>query len=314
MKAFKYLQLLTLLLSLLSCNDQQKSTTENSTKEGFATEMVEFVPYQTNPVFKGTGTNTWDQKIRERGYILLEDGVYKMWYTGYKGNDTVTKYLGYATSADGINWKRYAKNPIFSGKWTEDICIIKKEGKYYMFAEGRNDVAHLLTSNDGINWQEHGDLDIRTMNGKSIPGPYGTPTGWFENGKWYLFYERNDEAIWLATSSDLKTWINVQDDPVIKPGPEKYDQGAVAVNQVVKYKDKYYIYYHASSAPMNSSVEWTSNVAVSTDLIHWIKYPKNPIVQGDHSSPITVFDGNGYRLYTMHPQVFLYFPKQKISK
>jgi sucrose-6-phosphate hydrolase SacC (GH32 family) len=183
-----------------------------------------------------------------------------------------------------------------------------------MFAEGRNDVAHALLSNDGIRWQEEGDLDIRTMDGKSLAGPYGTPTVWAENGKWYLFYERNDEAIWLAESIDRKTWKNVQDEPVIKPGPEKYDAGAVAANQVVKYDGRYYLYYHASSEPMHSSTMWTSNVAMSTDLVHWVKYPKNPIVQGDHSSPITVFDGKGYRLYTMHPEVSLYFPSQASGK
>jgi hypothetical protein len=59
---------------------------------------------------------------------------------------------------------------------------------------------------------------------------------------------------------------------------------------------------------MNSSTEWTSNVAMSKDLIHWTKYPGNPIVKGDFSSPITVFDGKQFRLYTMHPSVCLYFP------
>ena len=311
MKAFTQLPIILLLLFLLGFINQHKSTIGKINKEEFPDEMVSFVPYKTNPIFKGTGTDTWDKQIRERGYIIFEGGIYKMWYTGYNGDDTVTKYLGYATSKDGINWNRYSKNPIFSEKWTEDMCVIKNEGKYYMFAEGRNDVAHLLVSNDGINWQEQGDLNIRTTDGKSIPGPYGTPTVWIENGKWYLFYERNDEAIWLAESNDHKTWINVQDEPVIKTGPEKYDSGAVAANQVVKYKDRYYIYYHASSAPMASSTMWTSNVAMSTDLIHWIKYPKNPIVEGDHSSPILVFDGKIYRLYTMHDQVFLYFSKQK---
>jgi len=43
--------------------------------------------------------------------------------------------------------------------------------------------------------------------------------------------------------------------------------------------------------------------------VHWVKYAKNPIVQGDHSSPITVWNGKAYRLYTMHPQVDLYFSK-----
>ncbi len=302
----KHLQILLLLLIVFSCKNEQKSVIEDINKEEFPAEMVEFVPYNANPVFKGTGIDTWDKQIRERGYIIYEDSIYKMWYTGYKGDDTVTKYLGYATSGDGINWTRYAKNPIFSEKWTEDMCVIKNKGKFYMFAEGRNDVAHSLVSDDGINWQEEGDLKIQAVDGKTIPGPYGTPTVWIENGKWYLFYERNDEAIWLAESNDHKNWINVHDEPVIKTGPEKYDAGAVAANQVVRYKGRYYIYYHASSDPMASSTEWTSNVAVSTDLIHWVKFPKNPIVRGDHSSPITVFDGKGYRLYTMHPQVFLY--------
>jgi predicted GH43/DUF377 family glycosyl hydrolase len=301
-------KLLSLLLLISACKSPQ-ATTGNLNKEEFPAEMVEFVPYKANPVFKGTGIDTWDKQIRERGYIMVEDGQYKMWYTGYNGSDTVIKHLGYATSTDGINWTRYAKNPIFSEKWTEDMCVVKNEGKYYMFAEGRNDVAHSLVSNNGIDWQEEGDLKIQTLSGKTIPGPYGTPTALFENGKWYLFYERSDEAIWLAQSSDHKNWVNVQDESVIKTGPEKYDAGAVAANQVVKYKNRYYIYYHASANSMETSTEWTSNVAMSTDLIHWVKYPKNPIIQGEHSSPITVFDGKEYRLYAMHPQVCLYLKK-----
>lgn len=302
----KQFQILLLLLFLFSCKNEQKVKTETVNKEEFPGAMVEFVPYKSNPVFKGSSIDTWDKQIRERGFILYEDSIYKMWYTGYKGKDSVTKYLGYATSRDGIKWERYPKNPIFTEKWTEDMCVVKNEGRYYMFAEGRNDVAHLLISNDGISWNEQGDLDIRTKNGQSVPGHYGTPAVWLEDGKWYLFYERNDEAIWLAESNDLKTWINVQDEPVIKTGPEKYDLGAVAANQVVKYNGRYYIYYHASSDPMMSSTAWSSNVAMSTDLIHWVKYPKNPIVKGDHSSPILVFNGTDYRLYTMHPEVFLY--------
>ena len=311
MKSRTGLQVFLLLLLAFSSAGQQRLARKRIEKNQFAAEMVDFTPYKANPVFKGTGADTWDRQIRERGYIIFEKGLYKMWYTGYNGDDTVTKYLGYATSGDGIRWKRYAANPVFKDKWTEDMCVTKSEGKYYMFAEGRNDVAHSLVSLDGINWAEEGDLKIRTVDGKPIPGPYGTPTVWIENGKWYLFYERNDEAIWLASSKDHKTWINVQDGPVIKTGPEKYDLSAVAANQVIKYKGRYYLYYHASAEPMLSSTMWTSNVAMSGDLIHWIKYPKNPIVEGNHSSPILVFDGKTYRLYTMHDQVFLYFSKQK---
>jgi beta-1,2-mannobiose phosphorylase / 1,2-beta-oligomannan phosphorylase len=306
MKLGAGLLILFVVMAINNCRFKQQY--QVNTEGEFASEMVHFKPYKDNPVFKSTDSTTWDRHIRERGYILKEDSIYKLWYTGYSGTDEDPKSLGYATSPDGIHWTRYPGNPIFKKKWTEDVFVFKQGNKYYMYAEGKNDIAHWLTSIDGIHWEDQGDLVIRKVNGDTIPGPYGTPTVWVENGKWYLFYERNDEAIWLATSTDHGTWTNIQDAPVIAKGPEKYDLGAIAANQVVKFKGRYYIYYHASSMPMNTSTLWTSNVAMSTDLIHWIKYPGNPIVQGNHSSPITVFDGNSYRLYTMHPSVCLYIP------
>ena len=296
---------------LPSCKTRNSISALKLNKNEFPDEMVSFIPYKPNPVFRGTGQDTWDRTIRERGYILYENGIYKLWYTGYKEKDDDPKALGYATSDDGINWKRYPGNPIFSEKWTEDMFVLKYENRYFMYAEGKNDVAHLLTSDNGISWHEEGDLIIRKVNGDTIPGPYGTPNVLIENGQWYLFYERRDEGIWLAKSDDHRSWINIKDEPVLQRGPEKYDSTMLAANQVVKYKGRYYMYYHAlaKEEKSDSANIWTSNVAVSDDLIHWIKYPGNPIVPGDHSSPILVFDGEKYRLYTMHPAVWLYFPK-----
>jgi predicted GH43/DUF377 family glycosyl hydrolase len=307
-KHFLQIGLLLLLFAAIGCNNPNKNSTQD-----FSPEMVSFEPYENNPVFSGSGEDTWDKQIRERGYIIKEDDVYKMWYSGYNGGDTTTKYLGYATSDDGINWERHSENPVFDEKWTEDMFVIKNNGTYYMYAEGKNDIAHMLTSNDGIYWEEQGDLVILETNGDTIPAPYGTPAVWIEDGKWHLFYERNDLGIWLATSVDKITWTNIQDEPVIKMGPEKYDEGAVAANQIVKFRDRYFIYYHGSTNPNwadpNENALWTSNVAMSTDLIHWKKYPGNPLVEGDTSSPILVYDGEQYRLYTMHDKVGLYFPK-----
>jgi beta-1,2-mannobiose phosphorylase / 1,2-beta-oligomannan phosphorylase len=295
---------------LISCKN--KGTKTAGTENDFPDEMVKFTSYKSNPVFTHGDSSAWDNRIRERGFILNEDTIYKMWFTGYKDNDTAVKYLGYATSKDGINWQRYSGNPIFKEKWTEDVFVFRHDGKYHMYAEGFKDVAHLLLSDDGIHWQEQGDLVIINTRGDTLPGPYGTPTVFVEDGKWYLFYEINDEAIWLASSSDKKTWKNVSDDPVLKPGPEKYDLGAVAVNQVVKHNGKYYLYYHASADPgwAKNPGAWNSNAAMSTDLVHWTKYPGNPLVEGDHSSPILVKEKKGTRLYTMHPDVWMYESEQ----
>ena len=60
---------------------------------------------------------------------------------------------------------------------------IHQDGTYQMFAEGRNDIAHRLSSHDGVHWTDHGSLQIRRTDGTPIsPGPYGTPAAWFENG------------------------------------------------------------------------------------------------------------------------------------
>jgi beta-1,2-mannobiose phosphorylase / 1,2-beta-oligomannan phosphorylase len=272
--------------------------------------LVHWRPIPENPVFNGTGRNTWDRKIRERGYILAgKNESFDLWYTGYAGDRPATMSLGHATSPDGIHWTRDPANPIFANSWVEDMCVVHRDGTYFMVAEGKNDIAHLLTSTDGRKWTDQGSLDIRKRDGQPIdPGPYGTPTAWFENGTWYLYYERGDLGVWLAASKDLKVWTNVQDNPVIAMGPEPYDKTAVALNQVVKRDGFFYAFYHANSnRPWK---DWTTCVARSSDLVHWEKYPGNPIIQNNCSSAILVRTPQGQdRLYTMHPDVKMFVPE-----
>jgi predicted GH43/DUF377 family glycosyl hydrolase len=271
----------------------------------FPTELVNFKEYPGNPIFTGTNVDTWDKQIRERGFILKEGPNYHVWFTGYSPASP-TKFLGYASSKDGIHWERFSKETIHPGQWVEDMCVVKSGKTYYMFAEGEGDIAHMLVSTDRVHWQEKGNLDIRKVDGSPIrKGAYGTPTVLKAKGIWHLFYERDDLGIWLATSKDLKIWTNVQDEPVIKMGPDAYDLFAVAMNQVIHYKGLYYGYYHASA--FKDWHEWSTNIAVSSDLIHWKKYERNPIIGNNQSSGMVLKDGKGFRLYTMHRKVNLYF-------
>jgi len=278
---------------------------------GFPAELVDWVPYEGNPLFAGTGQATWDREIRERGFILREGGTWRLWFTGYDSERSETKALGYATSTDGIRWTRSSGNPIFNRVWTEDVFVVKHDGVYQMFAEGTGDVAHRLTSADGLHWEEQGSLDVRTRSGAPLSaGAYGTPTVWVdEDGKFHLFYERDDKGIWLATSTDLRVWTNVQDEPVISLGPDAYDLQAVALNQVVRYHGRYYGIYHANADPEGKG-PWTTCLAASDDLVHWEKYPGNPVIRSNDSSGILVDDGRQMRLYTMHPEVKLWLPRR----
>jgi len=304
---------LVLCLLLICCRNNPSGCKESGNKQEnikFPKEIVNFVSYDKNPVFAGTGENTWDQNIRERGYILKEDGVYYLWYTGYRDGEDEEMHLGLATSPDGLVWTRYKDNPIFDACWTEDMMALKSGNVYYMFAEGRGDTAHMLTSSDKIHFEEKGQLDVRNSDGSKISaGAYGTPFVFPENNKWYLFYEREDLGIWVAVSEDMKVWTNIVDTPVIAKGPEQYDKWGVAMDQVIKYKGTYFGFYHATE--FEDWHEWTSCVAASKDLVHWIKYPCNPIMRENKSSPVMVFDGHDYRLYTMHPSVSVHFPASR---
>ncbi len=295
-----------LVLASLMCG----TATSAAADPDFPDELVKFQPIAKNPVFTAAGEGHWDAKIRERGFILRDSDGYHMWYTGYDGTREGQKMLGYASSADGITWKQHADNPIYRQHWVEDMMVVKQGGTYYMFAEGRDDQAQLLTSTDRIHWKRQGPLDVRLVNGKPIDaGPYGTPTAWFEDGTWYLFYERRDRGVWLATSKDMKIWTNEQDEPVLVPGPADYDKDMIAMNQIVKHKGRYYAYYHGA-AQRKSPAYWTTNVAVSKDLRHWKKYAGNPLlpVKANKSSGILVHDGKQYRLYTMHNEVHVHLP------
>lgn len=299
-KAFRWLLVPLLLLSLGLVEAQGQT---------FPRWITNWAPLPANPVFEGAGGNAWDAKIRERGWILFEDGIYHLWYTGFNEDRSPLRMLGYATSRDGLRWERHPGNPIHKTSWVEDMCVVRDGDTYFMFAEGENDIAHWLSSKDKIHWTEHGPLDIRQVDGSPIsPGPRGTPTVWVEDGTWYLFYERKDQGVWLATSQDRKVWTNVKDDPVLAMGPDPYDRHAVALNQVVKRKGVYYAFYHANAhKPWE---DWTTCIARSRDLINWEKYPGNPIIGHNASSAILVDpDGDGpaeARLFTMHPEVRVY--------
>lgn len=285
----------------------------SATHEGFPPELLDWVPFEGNPLFAGTGRGTWDDRIRERGFLLREGGLWRLWYTGYDPARGGAMALGYATSPDGLSFTRHPGNPVFDELWTEDVFVLQHAGGYQMFAEGEHDIAHRLTSDDGVSWHAAGRLDVRTRSGAPLsPGAYGTPTVFVKDDTWHLFYERGDKGIWLATSRDLKLWTNVSDEPVIALGPAAYDLHAVALNQVIRYQGRYYGVYHANADPRWKG-PWTTCLAVSDDLVRWEKYPGNPVIRSDDSSGILVDDGEGLRLYTMHPAVKLWLPRSRAS-
>jgi len=283
----------------------------------FPAELVEFGPPSATPLFAGGGPDSWDRDLRERGWIVRDGGAWHLWYTGSNRDQGPLRRLGHAISCDGLNWRRDVANPLVRDRWVEDVCVVRGAGRWFMFAEGEKDIAHLLVSRDHVRWEPAGPLDIRGTDGRPIAaGPRGTPAVWCERGVWHLFYERQDDGVWLATSRDLRTFTNSSDEPVLACGPEPYDRHGVAFDQVLRFRGRYYAYYHAS--PVADRSCWQTCIATSTDLVHWEKYAGNPILPVDplhpkRSSATLIFDGTRHRLYTTHPDVRVQFSRDPVS-
>ncbi|MDR1723074.1 MAG: hypothetical protein LBR84_03940 [Tannerella sp.] len=100
-----------------------------------------------------------------------QEGLFKMWYSG--GEQYEPNAIGYATSTDGLHWKKYEGNPIFSAdparEWEQHkvtACqVIKRETDYLMFYIGfrTEDYAQIgmAKSPDGISgWVRYGENPI----------------------------------------------------------------------------------------------------------------------------------------------------------
>lgn len=71
--------------------------------------------YGTNPVLGLGPAGSWDSDYVTNGTVLPPiDGVWRFWYSGSGPSGGGNQGIGYATSADGINWTKYAGNPVMS--------------------------------------------------------------------------------------------------------------------------------------------------------------------------------------------------------
>ncbi|MBN2365365.1 MAG: T9SS type A sorting domain-containing protein [Calditrichaeota bacterium] len=94
-----------------------------------------------NPVLNLGPSGSWDDLWTCVCSVIHNGSFYEMLYSG---NDNNTIRIGYATSTDGINWNKYAFNPVLdvgpSGSWEQfwvwSPCLIFKGSAYEMWYQG----------------------------------------------------------------------------------------------------------------------------------------------------------------------------------
>ena len=139
----------------------------------------------------------WEKDINRPG-VIKRNGLYHLWYTGQAQGHS---WIGYATSKDGLNWKKHEGNPVFKNdpknEWEQakvTACqIIKEKNEYLMFYIGFRDVDYaqigIAKSKDGIsNWQRHPQNPIiRPGKGWDASAVY-KPYAIYDGKRWLLWY------------------------------------------------------------------------------------------------------------------------------
>ncbi len=148
---------------------------------------------------------------------VLYDGearLYRMWYSG--GEQREPNAIGYATSEDGLTWKKHANNPIFRPDpktvWEQDRvtgCQVIRRGDWFLmfyigFQDGNHSQIGLARSRDGITgWQRHPDNPlIRRGKDKWDHDAVYKPYAILDDRRWLLWYNgrKGDlEQIGMAT-------------------------------------------------------------------------------------------------------------------
>jgi predicted GH43/DUF377 family glycosyl hydrolase len=181
---------------------------------GYATspDGIHWTKYAGNPVF-GPRSATWEIGGPATCSVMPIQGGYKMWYAGGDASFEIGR-IGYATSIDGINWKRDTINsPVLSmgtaNQWDEKTVgtpnVLRIGNLYYMWYSGsdplgRYDATGVATSLDGItNWQKYESNPVL----RNIASPTTWEATWAEVGAvlqrgdtlhmWYEGY-RNPET------------------------------------------------------------------------------------------------------------------------
>lgn len=148
-----------------------------------------------------------------------KDKIYKMWYAGLGTVDGITSFrIGYATSPDGLAWKRRSEPVLVGGGseawdqiWVSHVNVIPDpvEG-YHMFYFGssatdyvegaemqKGSIGHAY-SIDGITWQRDPKNPILKPTSGFEASAVGGPHAIFRNGSFELFYFGNKDATILS--------------------------------------------------------------------------------------------------------------------
>ena len=212
----------------------------------------------------------WEKDVN-RPVVIKRDGIYHMWYTGqdiYLGEPDGHSAIGYATSRDGLSWKRMSDKPVLSPDrpwektavmtphviWDDESKLYKM---WYSAGEQREPKAvGYATSPDGMVWTKcednpifQPDPNIEWMRDR-VGGCHV-----IKEGGWYVmfyigFSNPYHAQIGIARSKDgITNWQQLAANPIIRTSVQpRWDAEACYKPYVLFDGQKWLLWYNGRRA------------------------------------------------------------------
>jgi MYXO-CTERM domain-containing protein len=282
--------------------------------------------YAENPMLSKGPAGSYDAlKLGPRAILREAPNVWKMWYEAAPTGNTSS--TAYATSSDGLNWTKYAGNPVMSPSvaWeggpgptnceTSPTAVLKEDGLYKLWYHGyANNTRQIgyAESLDGLTWTKYAGNPVLTpgaaaaWDADSVCEPRVLRVG----AEYYMFYTRctGTHGIGLATSPDGKSWTKYAGNPVfVAAAGDVWDNLQISWGEVYYDGERFYMWYPGRKT--TDTAGFSLGVATSPDGKTWTRSPSNPVMtppasalgKGDdlgvESSPTVVRMGDTLRVY-----------------
>ena len=269
--------------------------------------------YKGNPILPSHAPQgAWDQNQAFPATIRKFEDTYYLYYTGVDNADPKLEgggigRIGVATSNDGYYFEKYEKNPVFdrvvpdsdSSLKLQGMASVKlPDGKYALtytvwngkrwgaleYAVGSSPLGpfHLGLNNPMIVTSNGPDFDESHVHLHNIVRE--------DDGSYVMLYTGFGRMLgyWgdrggFATSKDFTMWTKYAGNPVFPLGENgAWDDNHVRPKGFIKYGNYYYMFYEGAHYAEHVEL-WFDQVGMarSKDLIHWERYPYNPIIPID---------------------------------
>ncbi len=226
-------------------------------------------------MLKEGASGAWDSGGTETPTVLkIDSSHYFMWYGGYtfpRPTPPVGMQIGVATSSDGINWVKYAGNPVlgfgaqgtWDGAWVESPTVVKVGSTFYMWYSGI-DSSHtyrigMATSADGEIWTKYASNPVLSSAAETAweNGAVYAPSVFYDGSQFKMFYVGlnsvtfiNACRIGMATPTDGISWTRWAHNPVLDVGDSgSWDANGPFVPTVILRNNKLLMWYLSGSSP-----------------------------------------------------------------